>query len=67
VRYEFLVGVRMSETARAAFPEMESGPTPTGGGTALWGTVQDEGQMAEFLARFAHLGLTVVELRQLPD
>jgi len=67
VRYEFLIGARISETVRAAFPELEVGPSPAGGGTALWGPVRDDTQLAEFLARFAHLGLTVVEMRQLPD
>jgi hypothetical protein len=67
VRYEFLVGTQISDTLRAAFPELESGPSPGGGGTALWGPVRDDTQLAEFLARFAHLGLTVLEMRQLPD
>jgi hypothetical protein len=67
VRYEFLVPVRLSETARAAFPELNTATGPTGGGTALWGPVEDEADLADFLARFANLGLTVVEMRVLPD
>ena len=67
VRYEFLIPVRLSETARAAFPEFNIGTGPTGGGTALWGPVQDNVDLAGFLARFANLGLTVVEMRMLPD
>ncbi|HKG52276.1 MAG TPA: hypothetical protein VKB14_17745 [Actinomycetales bacterium] len=67
VRYEFLIAVRLSETARAAFPELNTGAAPVGGGTALWGPVQDDADLAGFLARFANLGLTVVEMRQLPD
>jgi hypothetical protein len=66
VRYEFLLSVQLSRTARAAFPELDSGPGPTGG-TALWGSIDDDGHLAEMLARFAVLGLTVVEMRQLPD
>jgi hypothetical protein len=67
VRYEFLIPVRLSETARAAFPELNTGAAPTGGGTALWGPVQDNADLAGFLARFATMGLTVVEMRMLPD
>lgn len=67
VRYEFLVPVRLSETARAAFPELHTGAAPTGGGTALWGPVRDDEDLAGFLARFANLGLKVVEMRRLPD
>ena len=66
MRYEFLLSVQLSGMARAAFPELKSGPGPTGG-TALWGAVDDEAHLTELLARFAHLGLTVVEMRQLPD
>jgi hypothetical protein len=66
VRYEFLLSVSLSATARAAFPELEVGPGPTGG-TSLWGPVRDDVHLAELLARFAYLGLTVVEMRQLPD
>jgi hypothetical protein len=66
VRYEFLLSVQLSGTARAAFPELNAGPGPTGG-TALWGAVLDDTHLAELLARFANLGLIVVEMRQLPD
>jgi hypothetical protein len=66
VRYEFLLSVKLSGTARAAFPELKAGPGPTGG-TALWGRIDDDSHLAELLARFAVLGLTVVEMRQLPD
>ena len=66
MRYEFLLSVQLSGTTRAAFPELDAGPGPTGG-TALWGGVEDDSHLAELLARFAHLGLTVVEMRQIPD
>jgi hypothetical protein len=67
VRYEFLIPVRLSDTARAAFPELDTCAAPTGGGTALWGPVGNDTDLAGFLARFANLGLTVVEMRKLPD
>jgi hypothetical protein len=66
VRYEFLLSVKLSGAARAAFPELDAGPGPTGG-TAMWGAVHDDTHLAELLSRFAALGLTVVEMRQLPD
>ncbi len=56
----------LSPAALAAFPELTSGPAPAGG-TALWGPMQDESELAGLMARFADLGLHVVELRQLPD
>ena len=67
MRYEFLVRGQLSATATAAFPELRSAPGPAGGGTALWGPVVDESALSGLLARFAALGVTVVELRQLPD
>ena len=66
MRYEFLLAVRLSQTARAAFPELSAHHGPCGG-TALWGPVEDRTHLAEMLARFAVLGFSVVELRQLPD
>jgi hypothetical protein len=67
VRYEFLLSAPLSEETRAAFPELSSGPGPTGGGTALWGPVRDATELAGLLARFSHYSLTIVEMRQLPD
>lgn len=67
MRYEFLVRGQLSDTAKAAFPELDTGPAPTGGGTALWGPVADDSAVNGILARFAALGISVVELRQLPD
>ena len=65
MRYLFLVAVSLSATTRAAFPELDVAAWHTGG-TALWGSVKDETKLAELLARFAHFGLTVVEMRRLP-
>ena len=45
---------------------LSSTPYPTGG-TVLFGPVQDEADVATLLARFADLGLSVVEMRPLPD
>ena len=67
MRYEFLVKGQLSETAKAAFPELQSATGPAGAGTALWGPVPDASAVNGLLARFAALGITVVEMRQLPD
>ena len=37
------------------------------GGTVLFGPVQDESDVSSLLARFSDLGLSVVEMRRLPD
>lgn len=66
MRYEFLAAGRISETARAAFPEYEVADGPAGG-TVIYGPVRDRADMQGVLARLDHLGLTVVEVRQLPD
>lgn len=65
-RYEFLLGVRVSDTVRAAFPELQSAPGPAGG-TVFFGLVEDDAHLHGLLARFQTLGLTVLEMRRLPD
>lgn len=66
MRYEFLLPGRVSETVCAAFPELTARPSPAGG-TAMFGPVRDSAHLHGLLDRFQTLGLTVVELRQLPD
>lgn len=66
MRYEFLLSGAVSDTVRAAFPELEAANAP-GGGTALFGPVNDKAHLRGLLARFDQLGLTVIEMRQLPD
>jgi hypothetical protein len=39
---------------------------PTGG-TALFGPIQDEADVFTMLARIVGLGLSVIEMRRLPD
>jgi hypothetical protein len=65
-RYEFLLGVRVSDTIRSAFPELRSAPGPAGG-TVFYGQVEDDAHQHGLLARFQTLGLTVLEMRRLPD
>lgn len=66
MRYEFIIRGSVSEDVMAALPELSSTPYPTGG-TILFGPVQDESDVSSLLARFADLGLSVVEMRRLPD
>jgi hypothetical protein len=65
-RYEFLLAERVSDTIRAAFPELRAGPGPAGG-TVFYGSVDDEAHLHGLLDRFQALGLSVLEMRRLPD
>lgn len=66
MRYEFVVAGRISETALAAFPELQPAPAQPAA-TSLFGPVRDQAALRGVLARFDDLGLTVLEMRQLPD
>jgi uncharacterized protein YbbC (DUF1343 family) len=66
VRYEFLLPGRVSEAVRAAFPELIVRPSPMGG-TVFFGPVTDSAHLHGLLDRFQSFGLTVAEMRQLPD
>lgn len=66
VRYEFLVEGYLSDRAKAAFPDLDFGAKPSPY-TRLFGPVDDDTALRGMLARFDSLGLTVVELRRLPD
>lgn len=66
MRYEFLVAGTVSEIVEAAFPELTVTCAPAGG-TALYGPVDDDARVREMLDRFENLGITVVEMRRLPD
>lgn len=66
MRYEFIVNGSVSDVVMAALPELRSAPYPTGG-TVLFGPVRDASDVSSLLARFSDLGLSVVEMRPLPD
>jgi hypothetical protein len=66
VRYEFLIRDQLSPLTREAFPELAVREGPVGG-TVLFGPVVDDAALQGLLARFSNLGITVVEMRQLPD
>jgi hypothetical protein len=66
VRYEFLMHGTVSETVLSAFPELTAAKGPAGG-TALYGAVYDDAHLHGLLARFQAFGLTLLEMRRLPD
>ena len=66
VRYEFLVEGTLSEAVFAAFPELRA-TKGAAGGTVLFGEVYDDSHLHGLLARFQTFGLTILELRRLPD
>src|SRR3954453_18337693 len=65
-RYEFLLLGRLSEAVAAGFPELTVAASATGG-AVMFGPVKDNADLHGLLDRFQTFGLTVVELRQLPD
>jgi len=62
----FIVSGSVSDDVMAALPELRATPYPTGG-TVLFGPVRDVADISTLLARIADLGLSVVEMRPLPD
>lgn len=66
MRYEFLIAGRVSDTVRAAFPDFTFADGPAGG-TAISGSVRDKAELRGVLDRLDGLGLTLVEMRKLPD
>lgn len=66
VRYEFVVEGDMTDRTKAAFPDLAVARTPHTC-TRLFGPLEDDTALRGMLARFDALGLTVVELRRLPD
>lgn len=67
VRYEFILEERLSPTTREAFPELQESNTIEMPGSVLFGTVLDGPHLHGLLDRFQTLGLTLVEMRRLPD
>lgn len=66
MRYEFLIAGRVSDTVRAAFEDFDVIDGPTGG-TVIYGPIRDKAALRGVIARFDNLGLTLVEMRRLPD
>ncbi|AXK89248.1 hypothetical protein [Nocardia farcinica] len=66
-RYQFIIDGGLSERARAAFPELTATVAPHKTATTLFGPVPDSTAMRGILARIDDLGLTLLEMRRLPD
>lgn len=66
VRYSFTVGGVLSERALAALPELDVSDIP-GAYTMLYGSIGNPTELRGVLARFDVLGITVIEMRRLPD
>ena len=66
MRYEFIVRDTVPGNVAADLPELCGTSYPTGG-TSLFGPVRDEADVETLLVRLGDLGLSVVEVRRLPD
>ncbi|MEU8511056.1 hypothetical protein AB0C76_05635 [Kitasatospora sp. NPDC048722] len=64
MRYEFRVADSVSQALAEAFPELDR--MPVAEQTVFVGPVIDEAHLFGLLARFRSLGLSVLEMRQLP-
>jgi hypothetical protein len=68
VRYEFILAEHMPDVAHAAFPELLESTVEIGStGSVMFGDVVDAPHLHGILDRFQDLGLTLLELRRLPD
>lgn len=66
MRYEFIVRDTVCSETALDLPELSPTPYPTGG-TSWFGPVRDRAEIETLLARLESLGLTVIEMRRLPD
>ena len=66
MRYQFIVVGPVSDVVAAELPDMASTTYPTGG-SALFGPVQGESDVLTMLGRIRGLGLSVIDMRRLPD
>ena len=66
MRYEFIVKDTVPGDVAVELPELCGTAYPTGG-TLLFGPVRDASDVETLVARLADLGLSVIEMRRLPD
>lgn len=64
--YQFVVDGVLSERVLAAFPELQATVDEKHGTTALFGRMHDPTTMRSIMTRLDDLGLTLLEMRQLP-
>lgn len=65
-RYQFVISGDISDRVKAAFPDLDA-LRSFGGCTSLYGPVPNQTRMRSILARLDSLGLTILEMRRLPD
>ena len=66
IRYQFLIDGEASDRVKAAFPQLQVGSSVSGF-TTRYGLVSDQSSLRSIMARLDALGLTLAELRRLPD
>ena len=66
MRYEFIVKDTVPGDVAVEVPELCGTAYPTGG-ASLFGPVRDASDVETLVARLADLGLSVIEMRRLPD
>jgi hypothetical protein len=66
MRYEFGLAAAVSKDVEAAFPELTVSESVRPA-VSLVGEVLDAAQLGGILRRFENLGLSIVELRKLPE
>ncbi|MGU3584627.1 hypothetical protein ACLBYD_15775 [Rhodococcus sp. C26F] len=64
--YQFIVDGLLTQRSVSAFPELQVSIDDKHGTTTLYGTMTDPTMMRSILARLDDLGLTLLEMRQLP-
>lgn len=67
MRYEFIVDGEVPGDICAEFPELTRSNVAAPGTTTLFGPLEDYTAMRSVLARIDALGLTLIEMRRLPD
>jgi hypothetical protein len=64
--YQFIVDGTPTELVRQAFPELKVTDAPVHGGTSLHGDLPDNAAVRSVLNKLDDLGLSLVEMRQIP-
>ncbi|MEP6650844.1 MAG: hypothetical protein ABJA74_13195 [Lapillicoccus sp.] len=67
MRNEFILEERLSASTLEAFPELQESAAIQVPDSVLYGTVLDGPHLHGLLDRFQTVGLTIVEMRRLPD
>ncbi|TQM57873.1 hypothetical protein [Humibacillus xanthopallidus] len=66
MRYQFIVAGSPSDRVAAAFPQLTVQPASDLGGMSLHGELTDQAAVRAVISTLDDLGLTLLELRQIP-